>query len=154
MPLANGDLAFKGCSTNCSVGLNFWSENLPSAGDITGEASLSCLLLSIRADRAALSPVSKGKHKWGKHKKKTHFGAPNKTCGRWWLKGPGWGHLLLVGFWWYLAWGVGCKPGCFSSGVGHQPGHRAGVTSKRRWLIFATDLLTTKPFLPGWWRRR
>lgn len=106
MLLANGDLAFKGYSTNCSVGLNFWSENLLSAGDITGEASLSPLLPSIRADRAALSPVSKGKQKQGKHTKKTHLGAPNKTCGWWWLRGPGWSHLLPVGFWWYLAWGV------------------------------------------------
>lgn len=68
MLLANGDLAFKGCSTNCSVGLNFWSENLLSAGDITGEASLSPLLLSICADRAVLSLMSKGKQKWGKKK--------------------------------------------------------------------------------------
>lgn len=52
--LANGDLAFKGRSTNCSVGLNFWLENLLSAGDITGEASLSPLLLPSHADPAVL----------------------------------------------------------------------------------------------------
>lgn len=61
MLLANGDLAFKGCSANCSLGLNFWSENLLSAGDITGEASLSPLLLSICVDQAASSPPSKEK---------------------------------------------------------------------------------------------
>lgn len=44
---ANGDLAFRGCSTDCSLGLNFWSENLLSTSDITGEA---CLILHpIRA---------------------------------------------------------------------------------------------------------
>lgn len=95
MLLANGDLAFKGCSTNCSLGLNFWSENLLSAGDITGETSLSPFLLSIHAERAVLSLVLKGKQKWGKHTKKTYMGAPKKTQGCWWLGGPGWDHLLL-----------------------------------------------------------
>lgn len=80
MLLANGDLAFKGRSTNCSVGLNFWSENLLSAGDITGEAFLSPRLFSICVDWEMLTVVSKKKENMGKtHKKTPHiFGVQTK----------------------------------------------------------------------------
>lgn len=66
MLLANGDLAFKGRSMNRSVGLNFWSENLVGAGDITGEASLSPRRLSIHTDRAAPSLMTKVKQTYKK----------------------------------------------------------------------------------------
>lgn len=96
---ANGDLAFRGCSTDCSLGLNFWSENLLSASDITGEASL--ILHPIRAGWVMLE----GQKESGDGKKRRAIVAPNKWCGRWrlpWMAAltP----MLFLLLWWVTKW--------------------------------------------------
>lgn len=105
---ANGDLAFKGRSTNCSVGLNFWSENLLSAGDITGEASLSPLLLPSHADPAALG----GQEESGAGKTAPNLPQTNDVAAG---GSGGFGATLQ-----------GClSPGAFPpSSAGRPPGHR------------------------------
>lgn len=96
---ANGDLAFRGCSTDCSLGLNFWSENLLSASDITGEAFL--ILHPIRAGWVMLE----GQKESGDGKKRRAIVAPNKWCGRWRLP---WTAaltpMLFLLLWWVTKW--------------------------------------------------
>lgn len=96
---ANGDLAFRGCSTDCSLGLNFWSENLLSASDITGEASL--ILHPIHAGWVMLE----GQKESGDGKKRRAIVAPNKWCGRWRLP---WTAaltpMLFLLLWWVTKW--------------------------------------------------
>lgn len=128
--LANGDLAFKGHSTNCSVGLNFWSENLLSAGDITGEAFLLPLLLPSHADRAALGC-----------QKERGAGKTDPICPKQMM-------WLLVA---WVALVLPCRaasaPVLFlQAALGAR---QATASAERQWLTRATDLLLAKPFLSG-----
>lgn len=109
MLLANGDLAFKGRSTNCSLGPHFWSENLLRAGDITGETSSRPFFPCVHNEQS--SPSQKMGGKVGKTPKKELFWGSKENT---WL-----GDISGVTSPW---WGVDgtlcgcCSPSCSSFG--------------------------------------